>query len=334
LKGKRMADNPELVAVTRGGLVESRHAGAFAIVDAAGALVDSAGNIDRPIFPRSAVKAIQALPLVESGAADALGLTPPQLALACASHAGTPLHVATAAAMLARAGRDPSCLECGAHWPGTPADIAACAALGGPTALHNNCSGKHAGFVCLACHEKRDPVGYVRPDHAVQRRVAAALAEVTGADLATATMGIDGCSIPTYAVPLRHLARGFARLASGTGLSADRAAAARRLFAAVFAHPEMVAGPGRFDTAFMTVLGAAAFVKIGAEGVYCAGLPQLGLGIALKIDDGAFRAAEVLVADLVAGLLGRRDDPDLARFVRPELSNWNGIRVGDMRRLA
>lgn len=328
-----MAGNPELVSVSRGGIVESRHAGAFAVVDAAGALVASAGDIARPIFPRSAVKVIQALPLVESGAADAYGLETAHLAIACASHSGTPAHVATAAAMLARAGRDSGCLECGAHWPGVPADVVACAEMGGPTPLHNNCSGKHAGFVCLACHEGADPTGYIGPDHRVQRRVKAALAEVTGADLDRAPVGTDGCAIPTYAIPLQNLAHGFAKLASGVGLSADRAAAARRLFAAVFARPDMVAGPARFDTDFMALVGDAAFVKVGAEGVYCAALPRLGLGLALKIDDGAMRAAEVLAADLIAGLLDRRDDPALARFVRPELRNWNGTLVGEISRI-
>jgi L-asparaginase II len=327
-----MAGNPELVQVTRGGVVESRHRGAFAVVDAAGALVAATGDIDRPVYPRSAIKVIQALPLVETGAADALGLGDAELALACASHSGTAAHTATAAAMLARVGRDGACLECGAHWPTLPADIAAAAAAGGPTALHNNCSGKHAGFVCTACHQGEDPAGYVRPDHPVQRRVARVLAEVTGVDIAAAPVGVDGCSIPTYALPLRALARGFARLASGAGLPSDRAAAARRLFAAVFAHPDMVAGPERFDTDIMTVLGTAAFVKVGAEGVYCAALPDLGLGIAVKMDDGAFRAAEVVAADLIADALGRRDDPALARFVRPELRNWNGLAVGSLRR--
>lgn len=327
-----MAGNPELVGVTRGGIIESRHTGAFAVVDAAGALVVGAGDLARPIFPRSAVKVIQALPLVESGAADAYRLGSAELALACASHSGTTAHVATAAAMLARAGRDGSCLECGGHWPGFPADVVACAAMGGPSALHNNCSGKHAGFVCLACHEGVDPAGYIRPDHTVQRRVAEALADVTGTDLAAAPRGTDGCAIPTYAIPLRNLAHGFAKLGAGIGLAPDRAAAARRLFAAVFERPDMVAGPTRFDTEFMTLLGTAAFVKIGAEGVYCAALPGLGLGVALKIDDGASRAAEVLAADLVAGLLGRHDDPALRRFLRPEIRNWNGTLVGEMHR--
>lgn len=328
-----MAGNPEVVGVWRGSVIESRHYGAYAVIDAAGALLASAGDIERPVFPRSAVKVIQALPLIETGAADAYGFGDAELAIACASHAGTTAHVATAAAMLARAGRPGTCLECGAHWPGLPADVVACSEQGGPTALHNNCSGKHAGFVCTACHEGEDPTGYVRPTHPVQRRVTAALAEVTGTDLTRAPAGTDGCSIPTYALPLKNLAHGFARMASGVGLSTDRATAARRLFAAVFARPEMVAGPGLFDTTFMTALPGEAFVKVGAEGVYCAGLPKLGIGIAVKIDDGASRAAQVLVADIIAGLLGRADDPALASYVRPELRNWNGTLVGEMRRL-
>jgi L-asparaginase II len=324
-------ENPVLVEVTRGARVESRHRGAVAVCDADGALVWAVGDVDAPVFPRSAVKALQALPLVESGIADRLGLAAPELALACASHSGETAHVAAAAAMLAKAGRDVGALECGAHWPTNAAAARALAQTGArPSALHNNCSGKHAGFICLSCGIGADPRGYVGADHIVQREVKAALEGLTGASLDADRCGTDGCSIPTYAVPLRALALGFARFGSGAGMASARAAAAARLRAAVAAHPFMVAGTGRFDTAVMSLLGARVFTKTGAEGVFCASFPDLGLGAALKCDDGAARAAEVIMACVIGGSLALppREEQSLSTFMRPVLRNWNGIDTG------
>jgi L-asparaginase II len=328
-----MSDNPEIVDVLRGAHVESRHRGAIAVVDAAGKVVFSLGDIARPTFPRSAVKVIQALPLVESGAADAYGLTDAELALACSSHGAEARHVETAAAMLAKAGRTEAALECGAHWPRRPEDIGAIHTAGAakPTALHNNCSGKHAGFVCLACHAGVDPAGYIQPDHFVQREVTAALADVTGSLLGGDVCAIDGCSIPTYAMPLSAIAYGFAKLANGVGLAPVRAKAARRLFAAVMAEPFMVAGTDRFCTTFMAALPGRVFVKTGAEGVFCGAIPELGLGIAIKCDDGASRAAEVAMAAVTARLLRLNGDPAVTAFIEPGLVNWNGIKVGGLR---
>jgi L-asparaginase II len=326
--------NPVIAEALRGDRVESAHRGAGAVVDSSGAIVTTFGDIERPVYPRSAIKALQALPLLESGAADRLGLSAKEIALACASHAGEEDHVATARAMLAKAGRDESVLECGAHWPLGEAAARALARSGKtPSALHNNCSGKHAGFVCLACAEGVDPTGYVAHYHPVQREVAGAIAEMTLARLSEETRGVDGCSIPTYAIPLRALAFGFARFASGVGLSQRRASAAARIRAAVAAHPATVAGAGRFDTEIMTVLGARAFTKTGAEGVFCAALPEAGLGIAVKADDGGARAAQVAITALI-GRFGEFDEDIRARlapFIAPRLTNWNGVEIGALR---
>ncbi|MFC3127595.1 asparaginase [Pseudoroseomonas globiformis] len=320
--------DPVLVEVVRGARVESRHAGAFVVMDADGMTVHSGGAIDAPVFPRSAIKVIQALPLVESGAADRFGLDDEALALACASHGGEARHVAVAARMLAAVGRDESCLECGSHWPSHAGAGRALAVSGAePSALHNNCSGKHAGFVCLACGLDEEPRGYISPAHRVQREVKATLEGVTGFALAEGSHGIDGCSIPAYAIPLRALAQGFARIGTGTGLAPGRAAAARRLRKAVAAHPFMVAGSERFDTTVMSGLGEQAFVKVGAEGVFCAALPTVGLGIAVKCGDGATRAAEVAIAALLLRFLPGAE-ATLEPFVRPVLRNWNGLEVG------
>ena len=336
-----MSSNPILVNALRGGIVESTHRGALAIVDADGAVHTQLGDIARPIFPRSACKVLQALPLVASGAADRWQLNNEELALACASHGGEPRHVATAAAMLAKAGVDQAVLECGAHWPYHDGSFKALAAAGQePTALNNNCSGKHSGFVCLGCFmaEDRDRRaflrGYVKPDHPVMREVSAALQTTTGYDLSNTAMGTDGCSIPTYAIPLRHLAHAFARVATGVGLSPDNQRAATRLRAAVAAAPFMVAGSGRFDTRLMERLGARVFCKVGAEGVHCAAIPELGLGVAIKMDDGnTSRACEVVMAAVVERLLPLNDAD--AVFVRGfsdlTMKNWNGIEVGQLR---
>ena len=343
-----MNANPVLVEVLRGTTVESFHRGAVAVLDARGAVHTALGDIDRPVFPRSAVKLLQALPLVASGAAERYGLSDAELALACASHGGEEAHVRTAAAMLAKVGLDERSLECGAHWPASDGALKALARAGRePGALHNNCSGKHAGFVCLGCHlaahEGRggDAAafvrGYVRPDHPLMREVGAALQAATGCDLAHAPRGTDGCSIPTFAIPLRQLALAFARVATGVGLSPAHARAAARLRQAVAGAPFMVAGSGRFDTRVMQRFGERVCCKVGAEGVYCAALPTLGLGLAVKMDDGNnARAAEVVTAALLRRLLAPSGDDAalLAGLAEPPLRNWNGLEVGRLRAAA
>jgi len=302
-------------------------------------VVRQAGDTERPVYARSAVKGLQALPLVASGAAERFGLDDAELALACASHGGQPQHVATAASMLAKAGLDAEVLECGVHWPSNELAARALAAAGqAPCALHNNCSGKHSGFACLGALMAGDADrargllrGYVEPYHPVMREIGAALEAATGVRLADAPRATDGCSIPTFGIPLRALAHAFARFGTGAGLTPERARAAGRLRAAVAAAPLMVAGTGRLDTRLMEHFGARLFCKVGAEGVYCAALPELGLGIALKMDDGnTARAAEVALVALVESLLPLAD-ADRA-FVQPlrdvALTNWNGRAVG------
>lgn len=326
--------NPVLVEVTRGDRVESVHRGSIVISDAKGKILWSCGDADKPVFPRSAVKAIQALPLIESGIADRLNLTDAEIALAVASHSGEPEHAKLAAGMIAKAGREPACLECGAHWPMGEAATRALAATGAePSALHNNCSGKHAGFICLACGLDADPAGYVKPDHIVQKQVTEALASMTGAGFAADLCGTDGCSIPTYAIPLHALAKAFAQIGTGEGLGPERAKAFKRIRRSVAAHPFMVAGTGRFDTDAMTIFGERLFCKTGAEGVYCASLPEQGLGIAMKCDDGAGRATQVMMAAVIAHYLPMSDAQGqcFKPLLTPSLVNWNKITVGHLR---
>jgi L-asparaginase II len=325
--------NPILVEVLRGTLVESRHCGAVAVVDADGRRLLALGDIERAVYPRSAIKALQALALVESGAADRYGLGPQELALACASHSGEPGHVATATRMLKLAGLEPEALKCGAHWPIHQPSAHELARQGGAaTALHNNCSGKHAGFLCVACALDADRARYVEPEHPVQRLVKATLESLSGATIGEDACAIDGCSVPTWALPLDALASAFARFGSGAGVTPERAKAAARLRAACAQYPWHVAGTGRFCTGIMQRFGARVFVKAGAEGVFCGALPDQGLGIAIKCDDGAGRAAEVMMAATLLRLLPSvQDQAGLEPFVWPILRNWNGIAVGSLR---
>ncbi|CDX18726.1 L-asparaginase II [Mesorhizobium sp. ORS 3324] len=326
--------NPVLVEVTRGAVVESAHRGAVIVFDADGKPVLEIGDTARPVFPRSAVKAIQALPLVESGAADAYGFGDRELALACASHSGESAHVELATAMLAKAGLDRTALECGAHWPSNhDATIALARAGGFPNALHNNCSGKHSGFLCTCIHSGIAHRGYVKAGHPLQEMVREAMQSVTGAAHDVDHCGTDGCSIPTYAVPLKNFALGFARMATGRGFSPERARAAKRLLSACMAEPFLVAGTGRADVALMQAAPGRIFVKTGAEAVYCAALPELGLGIALKCDDGASRASEVMIAAVLAKLL-RSDEAvaaKLTELAHAPVESRVGAKVGSLR---
>lgn len=330
-----LSANPVLVEVTRGDGVESRHRAAFAVVDTDGHVVFSAGDIERPVFPRSAVKPLQALAMVEAGACEAFALGDAEIALACASHSGTPAHVEVVESWLARIGCGDADLECGAH---LPADAEAARALlaGGGAArqVHNNCSGKHAGFLTLARHLDCPAKGYIDFAHPVQQRVLGILEQMAGLDDLTAQpRGVDGCGIPTIAVPLGNLALAMARLADPDDQPGRRQAACARIRAAMAARPDLVAGPGRFCTEIISVTGERALVKTGAEGVYGAAFPELGLGAAVKVDDGAGRAASVVMGRLLRALdlLDAEARRRLSDILEPPVVNRAGIAVGTVR---
>lgn len=326
--------NPVTVEVTRGNLTESRHRGMAVVVDGDGAIVFSAGDIEGGVFPRSACKAMQALPLMESGAADAFGFGDKELALACSSHSGEDAHAALAASMLARAGRDETAFECGAHWSSDQKTIIHQArTLDKPSALHNNCSGKHSGFICACCHTGTDVEGYVGYDHPLQQEIRGTMESLTGAAMGQDNCGVDGCSIPTYAIPLKSLAHGFAKMATGQGLESIRAKASRRLIDACMAQPFYVAGTGRACTRLMEIAPGQIFAKTGAEGVFVAALPQQGIAMAVKCEDGATRAAEAMIAALLARYFDddSAEQQTLLRMANRSMKNWNGIHVGDVR---
>lgn len=322
-----------IAEVKRGNRVESRHYGHIAVVDALGRDVFALGDVATPVFPRSTVKPLLALPFVETGAANRLNLTDAELAIICASHNGEEAHTQIVAGFLHRVGESETCLECGAHWPLSDEASHRLAAQGSqPSALHNNCSGKHAALVCLALDQHLDPKGYVSPDHPVQKQVTAALAAMSDTPHDAENRGVDGCSMPTYAIPLRHLARAFARFGSGQKLDPDRGEAASRLRSAIAAAPFMLAGTGRFDTRFIKHFGTRVFCKMGAEGVMVAALPEAGLGIAIKVEDGANRAAEVALAALLRRMTALswsdEDHAFLKSLHQITLRNWNGLETG------
>jgi L-asparaginase II len=272
---------------------------------------------------------LQALALIESGAADRFGFGDREIALACASHSGTPAHVTVANGMLHRAGLTVEALACGAHDPGSEAasrDLIRHDTK--PTALNNNCSGKHAGMLATAVHLGEPPLDYWRPDHPVQVRIVQNLSDMTGASLGADVRGTDGCSVPNWAIPLTQLAQAFARFVTADGLSPSRRAATQRIQKACWAAPDMVAGTGRLDTAALSQLAGKVFLKTGAEGVYCGAFSALGLGFALKVDDGTRRASHAAAAALLLQLFpGFQAPADLLGPIR----NWRGIEVGETR---
>ena len=316
--------NPIIAEVTRGGIVESRHTGAFAVVDGDGKLIKSAGDFAVPIFPRSAIKAFQFVPVIESGAVDHFGFTDEEVALACSSHNGEPEHVRVARSMLQKAGENEAHYECGAHWPSNlEAHHDAVRAGGEALQVHNNCSGKHAGMLALARQLGANSKDYVNIDHPVQLAIAEVIARYCEVDVKALTWGIDGCSVPTWAFPLSNMALGFARL--------TETAAGKRIIEAVRKHPFMVAGTKRFDTKVMQEVPRV-FVKTGAEGVYCGCIPHAHIGVALKCDDGASRAAETAMASLLASLdvWTPEEKEKLQGFAHTDLKNWRKIPVGDV----
>ncbi|MGU9956998.1 MAG: asparaginase [Arenicellales bacterium WSBS_2016_MAG_OTU3] len=297
---KPVSANPVLIEVTRGDMVESQHRGAVVIVNDKNEVVASWGDVNRYIFARSALKPIQALPLIETGAADRFGFQEHEIALACSSHNGEEKHAHAVADVLHRAGLEDYHLQCGAHAPlnKQSSDELVHRAYA-PSQLHSNCSGKHAGFLATAVHMGEPPHGYIKLDHPVQQRIHNMLVEMTEQDLQRAPLGTDGCGIPVIGLPLTSLAFALARLGTGFGLPPHRRLAAERIRNAMMNNPFWVAGTDRYCTDAMLAGGGEVLVKTGAEGVFAGCLPKQKLGFAIKIDDGATRASEVVASDII-----------------------------------
>ena len=319
-----------MVELWRGGLLESTHLGHAVLVDDTGQIVQAWGDPERIICPRSSCKMIQALPLVESGAADAFGLTTAQLALSCASHQGAALHVNAARDWLAGIGLGEPDLRCGSH---EPYDKAERDRLiydhEGPCQLHNNCSGKHSGFLTVTKHLKAGPE-YVEIDHLLQKAIRAATEEVTGETVAG--YGIDGCSAPNFAMSVAGLARAMAEFAKAGAGGSVRERAMQRLRDAMAAHPEYVAGEGRSCTELMRAMGGRVAIKTGAEAVFIAMIPEKKLGLAMKIEDGNSRASEAALVGILTqlGVLDAAHPMAQKRLPAPQ-TNCRGFTTGELR---
>lgn len=323
-----------LVEVTRGDIVESVHCGAAAVVTADGDVVASWGDVEQVVYPRSSIKMVQALPTIETGAAEAFALTDAELAIACASHVGTKAHVDTVAGMLERIGLTEDALACG---PRPPVDDEAGRALTragvDPGRVHNGCSGKHAAMMLTAQHMGAPVGGYHKVGHPVQQRVIGALEQMTGLDLNLVPRSVDGCSLPIWALPLGNLALAFARIADPSDQPETRQAAIARLWRAIAAAPDMVEGPGLLVSEIMRLAPERIVVKNGAEGVFVAAIRDRGLGIAVKIADGGDRAARVAAAALLLQFAEPTGDlkAALQQGAKVPIHSWAGEPVGEIR---
>lgn len=333
-----------LVATTRGYpstgpvtalFTENVHMGSIAVVDARGKLLWSAGDPDLPTFTRSALKPFQALPFVLDDGPARFGLSPAELALLCASHSGEDQHLRGVTAILGKIGLDEHHLECGCH---APLFYEAMQVPLPPDRrwrpVHHNCSGKHSGFLAWCRLHEQPSGGYVDPSHPLQQRIRTTLAETAGVALDSMPVGMDGCSAPNYALPLSRLAYLYARLAQG---AADPVigAAMGALFEAMTVHPQMVSGQGRTDLAYMGAGEGDWVSKVGADAVQTIGVRSAGIGIAIKIADGAARALPVATVSVLdqLGLLTARQRELLEVYRQPPILNARGSTVGDIRPL-
>ena len=329
------AQNPILLEVMRGGILESVHRGAVAVVDVNGAVRLSLGDISWPVSPRSCMKLLGAMPLVESGAVDAFGLGSVEIALACSSHIGAPLHVDLISHWLDKVGLTVADLQCGTHAPFSREASDMLVRNGEkPTALHNNNSGKHVALLTTAKHLGEPLDTYLRPDHPAQQRVRRVTEIMTGLDLGTAPEGTDRCGMPMPALPVHAMARAMARLGRPDTLDPALAASAGRILDAVREHPLLLLGPGKLSTVVNQVTGGRIILKGGSEGTYAGCIPGQGLGFAMKIDDGgADRAANIVVMNLLARIEAFTSDEVerlRGKFARPVL-DARGEQIGVMR---
>lgn len=339
---KKIKGYAPLVQLTRGGIVECMHFGALAIVDSAGTLLASLADPKLVTFPRSSMKPFQILPFVERGGMEQFGLTDEELAIMCASHAGTDRHVEVLKSIHAKVGLQESDLQCGTHWP--ERETAHAMKLRGeePTPYRHNCSGKHTGMLAAAKMRNLSLTDYLDPDHPVQKTIRKTVAEMTGTHAKELILGTDGCSAPVYALPLCNMASAAARLCDPDNFGNEREDACRRITNAMMKYPFMVAGPHRLDTALMQVLPGKVISKGGAEGYHMIGIMpgvlsprSRGIGIAFKFSDGdpTGRAGHCLTVALMKafGFAKEMDSEAFKELNEPVLHNWRGLEIGEIR---
>lgn len=330
---------PEImVEVTRGPLVECIHRGHAAVVDSRGDLRYYLGDPDAVTYLRSAAKPLQAIPVIETGAADRFGLEERELALLCASHNSEQQHLDLVASILDKIGLEEQALMCGGHVP-TDRNSAEALIKGNrkPTSIFSNCSGKHSGMLAICRHLGFPTEDYISPEHPVQKLIVKTMGQVCGLPDGEIKIGIDGCGVPVFGMPVRNMALGFARLADPRDLPPLVASAAARLAGAMGAYPYLVAGRRRFCTDLMQAFPGRLVAKNGAEGIYCAGVrPQNeepGFGIAVKTEDGSLKAAYSVMAEILLqiGVLTGDEVKAIDSWRNPPVKNTRGQVVGEMR---
>jgi L-asparaginase II len=329
--------NPVLATTTRSGLIETQFRGSVSIVDEQGKELFALGHPNDYVYPRSALKYFQVLPLLASGAASFFDFSDQEIAVMCASHNAEQAHLETVENILKKTGLSAQELACGAHRPlGQQAADDLIAKRLNPTDLHNNCSGKHAGFLALALFLQNHLDTYLDPNHIVQRQIRTTIADYCGIAEEDLHMGMDGCSAPNYAMPLRNLAWGMARLVAGYGPTPAFRHAAHRVFRAATQNPFFIAGTGRYCTDLMTAAQGSVLAKLGADGVYLIGIPEYKIGIAIKMDDGS-TGPQYQVSQKVLSLLeiiSPEAQQTLQEYACMPIWNCNGIQVGERKAIS
>jgi len=323
-----------LVKVLRGELVESIHRGHIAVVNAKGELLYSAGNPQEVVYARSSMKPLQAIPIVETGAADHFNFDDADLSLACASHNGEDQHTVRVQSILNRTDLSISDLQCGTHNPRWEETFKEIIKNDKPiTPIYNNCSGKHSGMLATAKHMNESTSDYYKLDHPVQKRIMKVISELTEVPEDEIEIGIDGCGVPVHGLPLVNLALSFAKLADPSSLAPSRQESINKVTSAMMAAPEMVGGTDRFCSDFMRVLDGRMFGKAGAEAVYAIGDKETGIGIAIKIEDGNGRATYPVAVEVLnqLGLLTDLQKEQLSSYHYPQLKNARNETIGELR---
>ena len=320
--------NPILVELVRGGITESFHRGVVCVVDEHGDVIFSVGDIKQVCFPRSALKYVQHIPLLTSGIFDHYNFTSKELSLMCGSHNGEDQHVEVVNGVLAKIGLDPTCLKCGAQNPTRKSDWIKLIKNGDfAQAVHNNCSGKHAGFLAFNTFHNLDTSNYLSSEFELQRKIKECVAHFAELETSELTEGMDGCSAPTYAMPVYNQALMYKNLvAPNNKISTEEQNAAKRIIAAVAEYPEMIAGTKRYCTDLMKVTNGRIIGKTGADGVYCLAIPEKKWGISIKVDDGKmgpqYQIAQSVLLEL--GLLSEEEATMLNPYYEFDISNFAG----------
>jgi L-asparaginase II len=329
-----MKSSEIVVRVSRGPITESIHHGHIAVVHTQGNRLYQLGNPKFLTYARSSAKLIQALPVIESGSAKHYALSSSEIALLCASHGGEEEHVSIAGSILAKLGLGAEHLQCGVHEPfHLPTTLRMRAQRIAPTSLHNNCSGKHSGMLTLATHMNASHEHYMQIDHPVQQLMLQVISEMSGLPASAIEIGVDGCGVPVFGMGIDRLALAFARLGSPDGLPEARVSACKQIIAAIRQHPFNLAGSDRFDTRLIESTQGRVIGKMGAEGVFALTVPESGIGMVVKIEDGNERALYPAVVEALKqlDLLNPSELEALSSFHSPTLRNWQGTEVGRIR---